>query len=151
MVTAPSTSAIVYVTAPAPVYTPAPYAAPPPPPAVYAMTLVPAYLPAAAAAVPAYTLAPATLYQGQGRGRRGRGRGGRVRGLKRSLSFAPQPSVVPYNPGGVPPPAQGTQEYAPNPYKRFNNWNMCFSCRFYIPHWHTSTTCPFKDKATHQI
>ena len=26
--------------------------------------------------------------------------------------------------------------------KHFNNWNMCFSCGFDVPGWHTSTTCP---------
>ena len=29
----------------------------------------------------------------------------------------------------------------PNPIKRFNNWNMCFSCGFDVPIWHTSKTC----------
>ena len=26
--------------------------------------------------------------------------------------------------------------------KYYNNWNMCFSCGFNMPWWHTSQTCP---------
>ena len=31
---------------------------------------------------------------------------------------------------------------AKNYTKHFNNWNMCFSCGFDVPGWHTSATCP---------
>ena len=31
---------------------------------------------------------------------------------------------------------------APNPYKRWNNWNACYSCGFDVPGWHNSKTCP---------
>ena len=26
--------------------------------------------------------------------------------------------------------------------KYYNNWNMCYSCGFDVPLWHTSKTCP---------
>ena len=148
---APPTPVTVYIPIPTPAYTPPPppaYATPPP--VAYATAAVPTYVPAPPAAVPTYIPVQPSPYQGQGRGRRGRSRGGYGRGSKRSMAFAPQLPAAPYNPGRVPPPAQ-TQEYAPNPYKRFNNWNMCFTCGFDVPHWHTSATCPFKDKVGHQV
>ena len=148
-VAVPPTPATVYAPEPLPVYAPAPYAVPPP--AAYAMTAVPAYVPAPPAAEQAYTPAQLTLYQWQGQRRRGRNRGGCGRGLKRSMMFALHPPAAPYNLGGVPPPAQDAQEYVPNPYKRFNNWNMCFSCGFDIPHSHISATCPFKEEIGHQV
>ena len=56
-----------------------------------------------------------------------------------------------------PPPAGGaaaqTQHgrFAPNPKKYYNNHNMCFSCGWDIPGWHTSQTCPHEcRKAGHQ-
>ena len=150
-VAAPPTPATVYIPTPPPAYTPVPppaYAAPPP--AAYVTATVPTYVPAPPAAVPTYAPTQPTTYQGRGKGRRGRNRGGRNRGSKRSMAFVQQPPAAPYNPGGVPPPTQ-TQEYAQNPYKRFNNWNMCFTCGFDIPHWHTSATCPFKDEVGHQV
>ncbi len=63
--------------------------------------------------------------------------------------------IVPFGRGGAQiPPFPGGQQKPQNPdfsniYKRFNNWNVCFSCRFDIEDGHTSLTCPFK-KANHQ-
>ena len=28
------------------------------------------------------------------------------------------------------------------PFKRFNNWNVCSSCGWDVPIWHTNKTCP---------
>ena len=131
-----------------------------PPPVVYAPT-VDAYVPppampagfqqAAYAAIPppaygaANGAAPPPAYGGRGgRGYQGRGyRGGRgARGsgsgyrARNRAAFGTQPPA----PGGATS-YQG-QEYKPNPVKRFNNWNMCFSCGWDVPAWHTSKTCP---------
>jgi hypothetical protein len=56
------------------------------------------------------------------------------------------------NGGAQMTPSQGGQQrqHMSNIYKRFNNWNVCFSCGFDIENGHTSTTCPFK-KANHQM
>ena len=69
---------------------------------------------------------------GRGRGRQGGGRGGGRggRASTRSLAFARQP------------PTTAAAMGAPNPNKYYNNWNMCFSCGFDVPGWHTSQTCP---------
>lgn len=42
------------------------------------------------------------------------------------------------------PPQQATTRTQPNPTKYYNNWNMCCSCGFDVPSWHTSATCPYK-------
>jgi hypothetical protein len=34
-------------------------------------------------------------------------------------------------------------------YKRYNNWNVCFLCRFNLENGHTFTMCPFC-KMNHQ-
>ena len=63
---------------------------------------------------------------------------------------------MPHIHGGLPlPPYQNGLQRPRNPdfsnvYKRFNNWNICFSCGFDIKDGHTSLTCPFK-KANHQM
>ena len=128
--------ASVYVPAPATaiLYTTASYAPPLPKPTAYAVTTVAAYV-LVAAVVLAYFPTPTTHYQQQGRdrGQRGYSRGRSGGGSRRSLVFASQPPMQVYYQGGVPAPGQGTQEqsgttYAPNPYKRFNNWNTCFGC-----------------------
>ena len=36
---------------------------------------------------------------------------------------------------------QGTKEPFSNTTKHFNNWNMCVSCGWDVPGWHTSKTC----------
>jgi hypothetical protein len=50
--------------------------------------------------------------------------------------------------GNIPPPPQVTGQqqvgFQGNPYKYYNNWNMCCTCGFDIPSWHTSKTCPQK-------
>ena len=68
----------------------------------------------------------------------------------------PTPTVPPQNvhPHGMHPfaapllpatTAAGTanrRNSPPNPNKRFNNLNYCYSCGFDVPIWHTSATCP---------
>ena len=49
--------------------------------------------------------------------------------------------IVPPATGGYQPPNQGRQQRL-NYYKQFNNWNMCYTCRWEVPNWHTSKTCP---------
>jgi hypothetical protein len=53
----------------------------------------------------------------------------------------------------IPPPIQPPQQQRnanySNIYKRYNNWNVCFSCGFDIKDGHTSQTCPFQ-KPNHQ-
>ena len=44
--------------------------------------------------------------------------------------------------GTIPGIADGRASSPPNPNKRFNNHNYCYSCGFDIPIWHTSATCP---------
>ena len=117
---------------------------------------------------PPTTFVPTAMNtQGRRGGRgRGRGRGGRGRtpfaDHMRMQGAAPG-GIPPFNTGGglfsptmgsVPVPAQigGIQKRNPdfsNIYKRFNNWNVCFSCGFDIEDGHTSLTCPFK-KPNHQ-
>ena len=74
-----------------------------------------------------------------GRGRGGRGQGGRGRHNAAYGRGPPQ-----RNPGGYGGRNSG-RGWTPNPQhpvKRFNNWNMCFSCGWDVPVWHTSKTCP---------
>jgi hypothetical protein len=57
-------------------------------------------------------------------------------------------------PGGAIPPAMQPQQQPctanfPNIYKRYKNWNMCYSCGFDVEDRHTSMMCPFW-KASHQ-
>ena len=74
-----------------------------------------------------------------GRGR-GRGRGRRGRESFADASTQRQSGIQPF---GAPQfgGAQGTHS-APNPVKRFNNWNYCYSCGFDVEDNHTSKTCP---------
>jgi hypothetical protein len=83
---------------------------------------------------------------GRGRGRQGGGRGGGRGGRAntRALAFARQP---PTNSGQQSTPAAAMG--APNPNKHYNNWNMCFSCGFDVPGWHTSQTCPAPCRREH--
>lgn len=107
---------------------------------------------------------PATQYQGYGGGRgqggnrrdngRGRGRGnyrggrGGSNGGGRGVAPGPPPTG-----GGIPaPPTMATQTQQPQPKnytKYFNNWNMCCTCGFDVPSWHTSSSCPNKAKNIH--
>jgi hypothetical protein len=101
-----------------------------------------------------------------GRGRRG-GRGrGQERGGRGRMPFADHMrstglvpampgQIVPFGRGGAHiPQFPGVQLRVRNPdysniHKRFNNWNVCFSCGFDVEDGHMSLTCPFK-KANHQ-
>ena len=56
---------------------------------------------------------------------------------------AAQPSAT------VPGTTNGRPTMPPNPNKRFNNLNYCYSCGFDVAVWHTSTTCPMPN-AHHQ-
>ncbi len=50
-------------------------------------------------------------------------------------------------PGNLPLPQQGMQRGGlchSNIYKWYNNWDICFSCGFYMEDGHTSLTCPFR-------
>ena len=75
-----------------------------------------------------------------GRGARRQNNAGRGRGTsRRDLAFGQQP----------PPPGaqiqqgyQGADQGSRNQHKHYNNWNMCISCGFDVPGWHTSKTCP---------
>jgi hypothetical protein len=53
----------------------------------------------------------------------------------------------------IPPPMQPPQQQRnanySNIYKRYNNWNVCFSCGFDIEDGHTLQTCAFQ-KGNHQ-
>ena len=44
--------------------------------------------------------------------------------------------------GGAQPAGQATATGQKNYNTHFNNWNMCISCGFDVPIWHTSKTCP---------
>eukprot|EP00804_Cyclotella_cryptica_P011139 CCRYP_020834-RA/>CCRYP_020834-RA protein AED:0.37 eAED:0.22 QI:0/0/0/0.66/1/1/3/0/880 len=108
--------------------------------------------------VPAYVPAPMQYpsqqqYQqytqqlyGRGRGRRSNNR----RGARRNNQYAQPPSMaVPPAPsagGYIPPPtipSTGTIDKPAfsNTTKYYNNWNMCYSCGWDVPQWHTSQTC----------
>ena len=76
-----------------------------------------------------------------GRGGRGRGRGyrGRPSFADATQHGAYVPPTVPLFGGNIQQP--GTRR-PPNPIKRFNNWNYCYSCGFDVEDGHTSQTCP---------
>jgi len=83
----------------------------------------------------------------KGNGGRGRGRGNNNR--RNNGAYGPQPPQQQMQSiNGIPPPAYGntnnnsTQGLYSNTVKHFNNWNMCFSCGWDVPIWHTSATCP---------
>ena len=116
-----------------------------------------AYVPTAPAYQPTYQPPNSLGGGGGGRGgrpRRDRGQGGRAYGGRGrggaqggwGGSYMQQPAPA----GGIPPPMQpppGFQQRgrnAPNPVKRFANWNMCFSCGFDVEDGHTSATCPYE-------
>ena len=106
-----------------------------------------------------------TVGRGGGRGGTGGSRGGRDnrgkgRGYRGRPSFAEATQLGGYVPPTVPPfgggiptnPQQSTMARPPNPIKRFNNWNYCFSCGFDVEDGHTSQTCPVGwRKIGHQV
>ena len=90
-------------------------------------------------------------YGGNRRGR-GRGRGGSRNGRGRgratyfdtgaSVSVLTAGTAVRYTPQGMPMTHT-------NPVKKYNNWDMCYTCGFDVDNGHTSMTCPYK-KEGHQ-
>ena len=83
----------------------------------------------------------------KGNGGRGRGRGNNNR--RNNGAYGPQPPQQQMQSiNGIPPPVYGNtnnnsnQGLYSNTVKHFNNWNMCFSCGWDVPIWHTSATCP---------
>jgi hypothetical protein len=97
----------------------------------------------------------------QGRRNQGRGRGGQggtpFADYMRNLGAAPAtPShIVPSGRGNTQLPlGQGGVQQVQNLdflniYKWYNNWNVCFSCRFDVEDGHTPLTCPFR-RMSHQ-
>ena len=95
-----------------------------------------------------------TQYGGYNYGgnRRGRGRGGSRNGRGRgrapvfdtgaTVSVLTAGTAVRYTPQGMPMTHT-------NPMKKYNNWDMCYSCGFDVDDGHTSMTCPWK-KEGHQ-
>ena len=69
------------------------------------------------------------------------------------------PPAYPSTSGGIPPPTYGSipapagHQAARAPYsnttKYYNNHNMCYSCGFDVPSWHTSMTCPQECRKAH--
>ena len=81
-----------------------------------------------------------------GRGRMGRGHAGRSHRGRGSFAEA-SGGIVPFG-----TPQGGTPLSVPNPVKRYNNWNYCYSCGFDVKDGHTLMTCPQTwRKAGHQI
>ena len=85
-----------------------------------------------------------------GRGRGGGRGGGRGRGRGRSdARYAAQPPVQTHMiPPAQCPPVNNAPQFAQpqqlNYTKKFNNWNMCYSCGWDVPVWHTSKTCQWR-------
>jgi hypothetical protein len=97
---------------------------------------------------------------GGGRGRRdGHGGGGRNpfanHAGRRNGQQISQLGGHPGFPGAAIPPVMQPHQQPrtanfSNIYKRYNNWNVCYSCGFDVEDGHTSMTCPFW-KAFHQM
>lgn len=114
-----------------------------PPPS--AQPYVPSYVPPAVTQIP-----PAPMQQGNSSGgTRGRNRNNRNNTQTvPSMGIPPVPGV-PSVPGLPPAPVYGQVQTQPvvhqppfsNKTKRFNNWNVCCTCGFDVPIWHTSMTC----------
>ncbi len=84
---------------------------------------------------------------GCGRGRSyGRGCANKQkRGRKAFADYVPQGRGF----GGY---TGGTQTNRPNPVKKHNNWNVCYSCGFDVEDGHNSQTCQFDwQKPTHDV
>ena len=110
----------------------------------YAAMAPPAYVPPPAAGAPQYQQTRRSGGRNNGRGRGGR-TGGRFSAQPPTPAAVPAPGGIP-PPGGIPAPAQPTQRRnnEKNYTKRFANWNVCFSCGWDVPAWHTSKTCQWK-------
>ena len=128
---------------------------------------VPPYQGGGGGTLPPYQPPYQPQYQTARRGRGGRGgRGGR--NSNRTARNNPPQQWAPQGYGAPPTAPNPPQQWAPqgygaplqqhagqqgggrggrrpgdpSPYKHYNNWNMCFSCGFDVPIWHTSRTCP---------
>ena len=98
---------------------------------------------------------PSQQYQGRGNSRRppNARRGGRGGRNPRTNQQGQATSQGQANTGGIPPFRGGTTNtnnsnrpaYS-NKVKYYNNWNMCYSCGFDVPNWHTSASCDNPDK-----
>ena len=82
---------------------------------------------------------------GRGRGRRSNNRRGNRRGNNQQYTGTVMPPV-PTAGGYIPPPNMPAAENNKKPAfsnttKYYNNWNMCYSCGWDVPHWHTSQSC----------
>jgi hypothetical protein len=137
------------------VITTLPYARPPP--ATFNPATTP-YTPPIMA-TPTYPPAYQQQYGYSNQGYSRRSRGGRGRGRTNTpfgQHHIPPPTHIPSYPtvnpptaGHIPPPTIPivTERDKPafsNTTKHFNNWNMCYSCGWDVPHWHTSQTCTNK-------
>ena len=101
---------------------------------------------------------PPQQYQPEGtrRATRGRGRGRNPRNPRRpGPATAPAPFAPAQGPdgaGGIPPfrrgaaAANNNRPAFSNKVKFYNNWNMCYTCGFDVPNWHTSATCDNPEK-----
>ena len=89
---------------------------------------------------------PPSIFRGRCRlvnGCRGGGLGRR--------GYGPLAAAAPPYVGTIPPaPTRRGGTSTPNSNKQYNNWNMCFSCGYDIPIWHTSATCDNR-KPGHQV
>ena len=89
-----------------------------------------------------HTSRPLDVVEQGNTGGRGRGRGRFVRGRRRSVINCAAFGLAPPAAGGAPQAAQGEAAGVKNYTKHYNNWNMCISCGFDVPGWHTSASCP---------
>ena len=65
--------------------------------------------------------------------------------------YGPPTAAPPPYVGAIPPaPTRRGGTPTPNPNKQYNNWNMCYSCGYDLPIWHTSATCDNR-KHGHQV
>ena len=146
--------------APPAYHPPQPQAPPPTPPIPYGQgppAMAPAYIPPPTSVpmqgAPHQPQGRYQPYQGQrwgGRGRGGRNVGRGTRARKNRLAYASQPPVQQIPQGYGVQQVQGWQQgqggrgnTTQKTYSKFyNNWNMCYSCGFDVPLWHTSKTCP---------
>jgi hypothetical protein len=90
-----------------------------------------------------------TGYSRRTRGGRGRARNNNIPGQNN----IPPPTTIQAYGGSIPPsvgnipspiiplvPNRDKPAFS-NTTKYFNNWNMCYSCGWDVPHWHTSQSC----------
>ena len=117
------------------------------------VTQVPTYVatpPPAYYTPPPVYQTPQPYYQqsrgrGRGRGRRG-GRSNYNNGYVPPVGqYVPPSTVAPGGSTTIPPPPTAVQTHNPafsNTTKYYNNMNMCFTCGWDVPAWHTSATCP---------